>query len=142
MYIRTTILPLNSYFLHHSLTQQSTRISNQLFNTFFRDNHFLPTFNMKFTASVLALLAVATGALASPHGGPPPPPPPPPPPAPKNNNNNNQGNQCGNGQSLYCCTSSGKNADVECISFTNGGLGGVCNGIQMCCNNNVSTLTS
>ncbi|KAF5697390.1 hypothetical protein FGLOB1_12789, partial [Fusarium globosum] len=29
---------------------------------------------MKFTASVLALLAVATGALASPHGGPPPPP--------------------------------------------------------------------
>ncbi|KAF5649972.1 hydrophobin [Fusarium sp. NRRL 52700] len=91
---------------------------------------------MKFTASVLALLAGATGALASPHGGPPPPPPPPPPPAPKNNNNNNQGNQCGNGQSLYCCTSSGKNADVECISFTNGGLGGVCNGIQMCCNNN------
>ncbi|KAG4266529.1 hypothetical protein FPRO06_01804 [Fusarium proliferatum] len=91
---------------------------------------------MKFTASVLALLAVATGALASPHGGPPPPPPPPPPPAPKNNNNNNQQNQCGNGQSLYCCTSAGNNADVECVSFTNGGLGGVCNGIQMCCNNN------
>ena len=71
-----------------------------------------------------------------------PPPPPPPPPAPKNNNNNNQQNQCGNGQSLYCCTSAGNNADVECVSFTNGGLGGVCIGIQMCCNNNVSTLTS
>lgn len=66
----------------------------------------------------------------------PPPPPPPPPPAPKNNNNNNQQNQCGNGQSLYCCTSAGNKADVECVSFTNGGLGGVCNGIQMCCNNN------
>jgi hypothetical protein len=97
---------------------------------------------MKFTASILTLLAVATGALASPHGGPPPPPPPPPPPAPKNNNNNNQQNQCGNGQSLYCCTSAGNKADVECVSFTNGGLGGVCNGIQMCCNNNVSTLTT
>ncbi|KAF5572333.1 hypothetical protein FPANT_13159, partial [Fusarium pseudoanthophilum] len=58
------------------------------------------------------------------------------PPAPKNNNNNNQQNQCGNGQSLYCCTSAGNKADVECVSFTNGGLGGVCNGIQMCCNNN------
>ncbi|KAF5975582.1 vacuolar VAC7 [Fusarium coicis] len=55
---------------------------------------------------------------------------------PKNNNNNNQQNQCGNGQSLYCCTSAGNKADVECVSFTNGGLGGVCNGIQMCCNNN------
>ncbi|EXK83795.1 hypothetical protein FOQG_11956 [Fusarium oxysporum f. sp. raphani 54005] len=90
---------------------------------------------MKFTASVLALLAVATGALAAPHHEAKP--------APNhnhnnnnnNNNNNNQNNMCGNGQDLHCCSATGKNADVECTSITNGGIG-TCNGIQMCCNNN------
>ncbi|SCO80551.1 uncharacterized protein FRV6_04764 [Fusarium oxysporum] len=94
---------------------------------------------MKFTASVLTLLAVATGALAAPggsHGGGNPPPPPPPPPAPKNNNNNNQQNNCGREQSLYCCNSISGGSDVECNPFSNGGIGGNCNGIQMCCNNN------
>ncbi|KAK2688384.1 hypothetical protein QWA68_012391 [Fusarium oxysporum] len=96
---------------------------------------------MKFTASVLTLLAVATGALAAPGGsgghGPPKPPTPPPPPSNSNsnNNNNNQQNSCGNGQSLYCCASNGKNSDVDCYPFFNGGTG-LCTGIQMCCNNN------
>ncbi|KAM5357215.1 hypothetical protein ACJZ2D_016490 [Fusarium nematophilum] len=91
------------------------------------------------TASVLAILVAVTGALAAPGSGPPPPPPPPhhppPPPAPPVK----QENTCGNGQSLYCCATNGKNSDVTCNSFTNGGIGGVCNGIQMCCNNNQGT---
>ncbi|KAF5611942.1 hydrophobin 1 [Fusarium subglutinans] len=73
---------------------------------------------MKFTASVLTLLAVATGALASPHG------PPSPSPSPSSSPQEQQQQQ------------PAEPADVECVSFTNGGLGGVCNGIQMCCNNN------
>lgn len=87
---------------------------------------------MKF--SVLAVLAIATGALAAP-GGFQPPKPPKAPKAPVK-----QSNSCGNDQSLYCCATNAKDSSVNCVSFTNGGIGGVCNGIQMCCNNNVSIL--
>lgn len=88
---------------------------------------------MKF--SVLAVLAIATGALAAP-GGPQPPQPPKPPKAPKAPVK--QFNNCGNDQSLYCCATNAQDSSVSCVSFTNGGIGGVCNGIQMCCNNNVN----
>ncbi|KAI1064862.1 hypothetical protein NW752_005921 [Fusarium irregulare] len=96
---------------------------------------------MKFSA--LAILALTTGALAMP--GPPPPGPKPGKPAkpekPTNNNNNgnpnNQNMQCGNGQSLYCCVNEGnKKNDVTCTSISLGGIGGVCNGLQVCCQNN------
>ncbi|KIL86432.1 hypothetical protein FAVG1_10261 [Fusarium avenaceum] len=85
---------------------------------------------MKF--SVLAVLAIATGALASPAPGIKPPKAPKPPKTVK------QSNSCGNDQALYCCSTNDKDSSVNCVSFTNGGIGGVCNGIQMCCNNNGS----
>ncbi|KAG5660892.1 hypothetical protein KAF25_002535 [Fusarium avenaceum] len=88
---------------------------------------------MKF--SILAVLAIATGALAAP-GGPQPPQPPKAPKAPKAPVK--QFNNCGNDQSLYCCATNAQDSSVSCVSFTNGGIGGVCNGIQMCCNNNGS----
>lgn len=91
---------------------------------------------MKFL--VVTFLALATGAFALPGGGPPPPPPPPAKPTkPAKPPTNKQQISCGNGQSLYCCTNEGGN-DVTCASFSNGGIGGVCNGMQVCCNNNVS----
>lgn len=95
---------------------------------------------MKFTA--VAIIALATGAFAIPsRQGPPPKPNKPSPPIIKDNNNNNQNNVCGNGQSLYCCNNEGgKSNNVICASLSNGGLGGVCNGIQVCCNSNVSAL--
>ncbi|KAM0206050.1 hypothetical protein ACHAPQ_012211 [Fusarium lateritium] len=88
---------------------------------------------MKFTASILALLAITTGALASPAPNRvtiPPPPPPPKPAKPVKQTNN-----CGKGQALYCCYTTEKSSSVSCAAFTNGGIGGICNGIQMCCNN-------
>ena len=102
---------------------------------------------MKFSA--IAILALTTGAFALPGGkGPDPRPKDPKPPKPekptnKNNNNNSQNMQCGNGQSLYCCyNEDGNKNDVTCASFSNGGLGGICNGIQVCCQNNVSNHQS
>ncbi|KAL4727122.1 hypothetical protein ACLX1H_006023 [Fusarium chlamydosporum] len=92
---------------------------------------------MKFTA--VAIIALATGAFALPgrQGPPPHKPEKPSPPIIKDNNNNNQNNVCGNGQSLYCCNNEGgKSNNVICASLSNGGLGGVCNGIQVCCNSN------
>ncbi|KAH7198322.1 uncharacterized protein B0J16DRAFT_409847 [Fusarium flagelliforme] len=94
---------------------------------------------MKFSA--LAFLALTTGALALP-GPPAPGPKPPKPTKPEkpinnNNNNNNQNIQCGNGQSLYCCVNEGnKKNDVTCTSVSVGGIGGTCNGLQVCCQNN------
>ncbi|PTD13428.1 hypothetical protein FCULG_00004508 [Fusarium culmorum] len=79
---------------------------------------------MKFL--LVTFLALATGAFAVPGGGPRPPPPPPKPIS------------CGNDQSLYCCTNDGGN-NVNCASFSNGGIGGICNGMQVCCNNNQGT---
>ncbi|CZS77218.1 hypothetical protein SNK03_002024 [Fusarium graminearum] len=90
---------------------------------------------MKFL--VVTFLALATGAFALP-GGPPPPPPPAKPTKPAKPPTNKQQISCGNGQSLYCCTNEGGN-DVTCASFSNGGIGGVCNGMQVCCNNNQGT---
>ncbi|KAI8710424.1 hypothetical protein NCS52_00896300 [Fusarium sp. LHS14.1] len=81
--------------------------------------------------SIIALLAVATGALAVP--GKPPKPHKPHKPAPPTQINVQT---CGNTQSLYCCNSDGHGEEVKCESFSNGGVGGICNGIQMCCNNN------
>ncbi|CEI67822.1 hypothetical protein FVEN_g9622 [Fusarium venenatum] len=83
--------------------------------------------------SVIALLAVATGALAAP-GGPSKPNKPNKPHKPSPPNVNVQ--SCYNDQALYCCNSDGHGAEVKCESFSNGGVGGICNGIQMCCNNN------
>ncbi|SPJ75676.1 uncharacterized protein FTOL_05407 [Fusarium torulosum] len=85
---------------------------------------------MKFTA--VAVLAIATGALASP--APWEAPKVPKPPTVK------QTNTCGNGQALFCCSNNEKDSSVHCVSFTNGGIGGICNGIQMCCNNNNNNI--
>ncbi|KAM0233379.1 hypothetical protein ACHAPO_007073 [Fusarium lateritium] len=96
---------------------------------------------MKFSA--LAIIALATGAIAMPSNNKPTKPTKPEKPEKPerpnntNNNNNNQNNSCGNGQSLYCCYNEGtKKNDVTCVSFSQGGLGGICNGIQVCCQNN------
>ncbi|KAJ4130297.1 hypothetical protein NW768_007280 [Fusarium equiseti] len=89
---------------------------------------------MKFSA--LAILALTTGAFALP-GGHGPKPPKPEKPSKTNNNNNNQNMQCGNDQSLYCCINEGnKKNDVTCTSISVGGIGGTCNGLQVCCQNN------
>ncbi|KAM0405263.1 hypothetical protein ACHAQC_000340 [Fusarium culmorum] len=92
---------------------------------------------MKFV--LVTFLALATGAFAVPGGGPPRPRPPPPKPTkPAKPPTNNQQFSCDNDQSLYCCTNEGGN-NVNCASFSNGGIGGICNGIQVCCNNNQGT---
>ncbi|KAM0236628.1 hypothetical protein ACHAP5_009314 [Fusarium lateritium] len=87
---------------------------------------------MKFTASILAVLAITSSALASPAPKKvaPAPPPPPKPVKPVK-----QTNSCGKNQALYCCYTTEKQSGVSCAAFTNGGIGGICNGIQMCCNN-------
>ncbi|KAM0189327.1 hypothetical protein ACHAPA_007879 [Fusarium lateritium] len=92
---------------------------------------------MKFTASVLALLAITTGALASPapHRVANPPNPPKPVKPVKPVKPIKQTNNCGRDQALYCCYTTEKSSAVSCAAFSNGGIGGICNGIQMCCNN-------
>ncbi|GKU07570.1 hydrophobin 1 [Fusarium langsethiae] len=94
---------------------------------------------MKFFT--VTLLALATGALALPGGGSGPKPVPKPvKPSKPSKPTNQQQISCGNGQSLYCCTNDGNDKnDVTCASTSNGGIGGVCNGIQVCCNNNQGT---
>ncbi|KAF4989062.1 hypothetical protein FGRMN_9392 [Fusarium graminum] len=89
---------------------------------------------MKFSTSILALVAIATGVMASPHGAPLPPSPPKPPKAPKPPTSNKQ--TCNNGQTAFCCATSEKNSDVACVPISVGGIGGICNGIQICCQNN------